>query len=166
MGVDEGLQRLSVRDMELEFRDQGDGEPILLVHAGVFADWFVPVSASLALDGFRVLRVRRPGYGPTPPTRHLTIAAHGRVVAALADHLGLPKIHWVGHSSSCQMGLQLAIDRPDLVHSLILLEPAPTGGLRAPASEVLARQFVGPAAEAFSRGDVETALDTFMRGVG
>ena len=50
------------------------------------------------------------------------------------------------------MGLQLALDRPNLVASLILLEPAAVGGFLVPASEELARRFVGPAMAAFASG--------------
>ncbi len=159
------MQRLSVGDAEIEYCDCGGGEPIVLVHAGVFGDWFLPLSESRVLDGFRVIRVRRAGYGLQRPADHLTLLDHARHVAAVADRLNLKQMHWVGHSSSCQMGLELAIDRPDLVHSLILLEPAAVGGFTVPATEELVRRFAGPAMAAFEAGDVETAFDTFMRGV-
>lgn len=159
------MKILSIDDADIGYSDSGDGEPVFLVHAGVFADWFLPVSEIRALEGFRVLRVRRAGYGADMPSRHLTMADHARHAAALADHLGLEHIHWVGHSSSCQIGLQLALDRPNLVASLILLEPAAVGGFLVPASEDLARRFVGPAMAAFAAGDTETAFDTFMGGV-
>lgn len=161
----EPMQRIALGDAEIAYSERGTGEPIVLVHAGVFGDWFLPVSASPTLNDFRVIRVRRPGYGPTPPARHLTLGDHAHVVAALADRLALRRIHWVGHSSSCQMGLELAIARPDLIQTLILLEPAALGGFTVPASEELGRRFAGPAMEAFATGDVEAAFDTFMRGV-
>ena len=146
------MKSFSIDDVDIAYSDRGEGEPVFLVHAGVFSDWFLPVSETPSLDGFRVVRVRRAGYGPMPPSRHLTIADHARHVAALADHLGLERIHWVGHSSSCQIGLQLALDRPNLVGSLILLEPAAVGGFLVPASEDLARRFIGPGmAEAAAR---------------
>ncbi len=160
------MRRVPLGGAEIEYSERGRGEPILLVHGGVFADWFLPLSASSTLDGFRVIRVRRAGYGPNAPELHLSLADHAGHLAALADLLGLRKIHWVGHSSSCLIGLQQAIDRPDLVHSLVLLEPAPGGGLQAPAFAELGRQFVGPAMEAFAAGEVERAFDTFLRGVG
>jgi pimeloyl-ACP methyl ester carboxylesterase len=161
----ETMQRVGLGDAEVAYSERGAGEPIVLVHAGVFGDWFLPVSASPALEGFRVLRVRRAGYGPPPPARHLTIGDHARLIAALLDQLGVPRIHYVGHSSSCQIGLELALERPDLVHSLILLEPAAGGGFTVPASEDLGREFAGPAMGAFAAGDVAAAYDRFMRGV-
>jgi pimeloyl-ACP methyl ester carboxylesterase len=39
-------------------------------------------------------------------------------------HLGIERAHVVGHSSSAIMALQLALDAPDRVLSLALLEPA------------------------------------------
>lgn len=162
----ETMQQVSVGDTEIAYSEHGHGEPIVLVHAGVFSDWFLPLNQSGALDGFRVIRVRRAGYGPVPPTQHLTLGDHARHVGALANHLGLSKIHWVGHSSSCQVGLELALDRPDLVHTLVLLEPAAGGGFAVPASEALGRDFIGPAMGAFGEGDLETAFATFLRGVG
>jgi pimeloyl-ACP methyl ester carboxylesterase len=159
------MNSFPIDDVDIAYCDRGAGEPVFLVHAGVFSDWFLPVSLARSLDGFRVIRVRRAGYGGPTPSRHLTIADHARHVAALADHLGLERIHWVGHSSSCQMGLQLALDRPNLIASLILLEPAAVGGFLVPASEELARRFVGPAMAAFAAGDTRTAFVTFMRGV-
>ena len=159
------MKSLSIDDIDVGYTDRGDGDPVFLVHAGVFSDWFLPVSEAPSLDGLRVIRVRRGGYGSMTPSRHLTIADHAHYVGALADHLGLERIHWVGHSSSCQIGLQLALDRPNLITSLILLEPAAVGGFLVPASEELARRFVGPAMAEAAAGDVAAAFDTFMRGV-
>ena len=139
--------------------------PCSSVHAGVFSDWFLPVSEAPSLDGLRVIPVRRGGYGSMTPSRHLTIADHAHYVAALADYLGLERIHWVGT-------LVELSDRPatrprssELITSLILLEPAAVGGFLVPASEELARRFVGPAMAEAAAGDVAAAFDTFMRGV-
>jgi pimeloyl-ACP methyl ester carboxylesterase len=159
------MKSFSTDNGDIAYSDRGDGEPVFLVHAGVFSDWFLPLSETHSLDAFRVVRVRRAGYGGPMPSRHLTMADHAHHVGALADRLGLERIHWVGHSSSCQIGLQLALDRPSLVASLILLEPAAVGGFYVPASEELARQFIGPAMAASAAGETETAFDTFMRGV-
>ena len=44
------------------FHDQGEGAAVLLIHGGVFADWFVPVAAEPALADQRVVRVRESSY--------------------------------------------------------------------------------------------------------
>lgn len=157
---------LPVDAAEIEYSDRGAGTPVVLVHAGVFSDWFLPVSESRVLDdAFRVVRVRRAGYAGREPSRHLTMAGHAGHLAGLADHLGLDGACWVGHSSGCQIVLQLALDRPDLVRTLILIEPAAGGGFAVPAAEALGRRFIGPAMASFAAGDVPAAFDIFMRGV-
>ena len=77
---------------------------------------------------------RRPSRPASPP--------RPRHCGALLRGLGITRAHWVGHSSSCCIGLQLALDDPGLVASLTLFEPAkPSGGQRAAA----ASGYVGPA---------------------
>ena len=56
--VDGGLLRYEDRD--------NDRDVILLLHAGVFSSWFVPLAACPELDDFRVIRVVRAGYAGGP----------------------------------------------------------------------------------------------------
>jgi pimeloyl-ACP methyl ester carboxylesterase len=48
-------------------------------------------------------------------------------VACLLDALGSGAAHWVGHSTSCLIGLQLAQDRPDLWRATACWSPPPAG---------------------------------------
>jgi pimeloyl-ACP methyl ester carboxylesterase len=148
----------------LAYEERGAGEVVCLVHAGVFSAWFAPVFTQPALDGFRVIRPIRPGYGRSPaPSGPASIAAHARRCGELLRGLGVTRAHWVGHSSSSCIGLQLALDDPGLVASLILFEPAkPSGRQRA----VAASGYVGPALAAAAEGDTTRAFDVFVRGVG
>jgi pimeloyl-ACP methyl ester carboxylesterase len=148
----------------LDYDQRGTGEVICLVHAGVFSAWFAPLFEQPALDGFRVIRPIRPGYGRSPaPPDPTSIAAHARRCGELLRGLGVTRAHWVGHSSSCCIGLQLALDDPDLVASLILFEPAKPSGKQR---EAAASTYVGPALAAAAQGDVSRAFDVFLRGVG
>jgi pimeloyl-ACP methyl ester carboxylesterase len=109
-------------------------------------------------DHYRVVRYHRVGYaGSSHVEGPISIeqqAAHCRL---LMQHLGIPRAHIVGHSSSANMALQLALDAPDMVHSLALLETAllvvPTGPYGAQALE------------RYRAGDTADALDIWMRGV-
>jgi pimeloyl-ACP methyl ester carboxylesterase len=104
------------------------------------------------------------GHGHSPaPSQPASIAAHARRCGALLRGLGVTRAHWVGHSSSCCIGLQLALDDPGLVASLLLFEPArPSGKQR----QLAAATYVAPALAAAAQGDVSRAFDVFVRGVG
>ena len=148
----------------LDYDERGAGEVVCLVHAGVFGAWFAPLFEQPALDGFRVIRPIRPGYGRSrAPSEPASIAAHAHRCGELLRGLGVERAHWVGHSSSCCIGLQLALDDPGLVTSLTLFEPAKPSGKQR---ELAASTYVGPALAAAAQGDVARAFDVFLRGVG
>ena len=129
---------------DLEYDERGEGPVVCLVHAGVYSSWFAPLFEQPALDRFRVIRPIRPGYGRSPaPTERASIAAQARSCGELLRGLGVARAHWVGHSSSCCIGLQLALDDPGLVASLILFEPAKPSGRQR---EAAASTYVGPGA--------------------
>jgi pimeloyl-ACP methyl ester carboxylesterase len=77
------------------------------------------------------------------------------------QHLDIARAHVVGQSSSGNVALQLAIDAPEVVHSLAILEPA----LYSVPSVQTSRAFVRTAIELYWAGDKAGAVDTFLRGV-
>ena len=160
------LQRLAVDGAEIEYVDAGTGDPILLVHAGVFGAWFAPLAEQPQVEGFRVIRVVRAGYtNGAPPSSHLTLGDHAGHCAALLDALGVEQAHVVAHSSGCLIALQLAMERPAAVRSLVLLEPSVGGDLTPPSFAAVAEAVFAPAFAAAANGDTATAFDLFMRGV-
>jgi pimeloyl-ACP methyl ester carboxylesterase len=162
----ETMHSLRVGDVELQYAESGTGEPLLLVHAGVFADWFTPLVHSMALARFRVIRVRRAGYGGVPPAQPISIREHARHLAVLLSSLDIDKVHLAGHSSGALISLQFAADHSAMLQSLALIEPAPLGPFQVPAFAELGQRFLGPAMAAFASGDVGGATDLFLRGVG
>jgi pimeloyl-ACP methyl ester carboxylesterase len=148
----------------MEYEARGSGTAAVLVHAGVFSPWFAPLFAAATLDGFRVVRPIRPGYGRLQrPADAYGLADHAGRCAALARELGIERAYWVGHSSSCSILLQLAVDDPGAVEGLILFEAARPGG---PIQAENAPRYIGPALAATARGDIPGAFDAFLTGVG
>jgi pimeloyl-ACP methyl ester carboxylesterase len=156
------MKSATVNGAQLEYEVVGSGEPVLLI-SPVLADGFLPLLSEPALaDRFQLIRYHRRGWGGsthTPPP--VSIADHAADAAALLDHLGVERAHIAGHSSGASIAGQLALDDPDAVHTLVLLEPTL---LSVPAGEAFLQQ-AGPAFEAYESGDHAGALAMFMSGV-
>lgn len=161
------LSRANVDGLELEYEIRGSGEPVVLVHAGIFADWFKPLVDEPVLTGrYRVVSYHRVGYaGSSRVAGPVSIAQQAAHVRALMRHLGIEKAHVVGHSSGGNIALQLALDAPQTVQSLVLMEPALPVTTLGPERLLATRASMAPVFEAFRAGDKARAVDGFMRGV-
>jgi pimeloyl-ACP methyl ester carboxylesterase len=153
--------------VELEYELRGTGAPVVLIHHGVGVDWWEPLLAEPALaDGHRVLTYHRPGFrGSGPLPGPLELAGEARRCAALMRAVGLERAHIVGHSSSGMIALQLALDDPDAVQSLALLEsarPAPRSERQGAFVEHVVRPVIGH----YRAGDTEAAVKAWLLGVG
>lgn len=148
----------------LEFEVHGDGEPVLLVHGSHIAHAFLPLLEQPALAGrFRLIRYHRRGFaGSARHTGPFAIEAQARDALLLAQQLGAARLHVVGHSYGALTGLQLALDAPDAVRSLVLLEPP----LAAPADAAAQAALLAPLVEQYRAGDARGAVDAFMGIVG
>lgn len=157
------IDRATLQGVELEYEVQGAGEPVVLIHPGHFAEWFAPVLDEPALTNYyRVLTYHRAGCaGSSPLAGPVSFAQQAAHCRSLMRHLGIERGHIVGHSSSGNIALQLALDAPDAVHSLALLEPA----LMSVPSVQTSRAFLGNAVQLYRAGDKAGAIDTFLRGV-
>jgi pimeloyl-ACP methyl ester carboxylesterase len=138
--------------VEIAFLDQGEGEPIILVHG--FAsnkeiNWVAPGwVASLTGAGRRVIALDNRGHGASaklydPAAYHSGIMAED--VRALIEHLGLPRTDLMGYSMGSRIVAFLALAHPEHVRSAVL------GGLGirlvegVPGSEVVALGLEAPA---------------------
>src|SRR5687768_6286774 len=143
------MQHAKLNRVELEYDVTGSGEPVLLI-SPVVADGFLPLVSERALtDRYRLITYRKRGCGGsthTPPP--VSIADQAADAAALLDHLGVPCAHVAGHSSGAAVALQLALDRPGMVHTLALLE---LSLLSVPAAAEFLQK-AGPAFEAYAAG--------------
>jgi pimeloyl-ACP methyl ester carboxylesterase len=100
----------------------GDGEPTLLVHGwgGDARSW-----SPVRFDGRRVLTVDLRGHGRSPvPADGYRPADYARDLAAVVRASGLAPVVAVGHSMGGQVVVRLALDHPDLVRALVVVDPA------------------------------------------
>ena len=153
------MRSVTVNGVQLEYESIGSGEPVLLI-SPVLADGFLPLLSEPALaDRHLLIRYHKRGWaGSTHTPPPVTVGQHAEDAAALLEHLGIPRAHIAGHSSGAAVAAQLTLERPELVHSLILLE---LSLLSVPGGERFLEQ-AGPAFGAFAAGDHARALAMFM----
>jgi pimeloyl-ACP methyl ester carboxylesterase len=155
------MDHASINGVELEYEVRGTGEPVLLIDM-LIADCFVPLLPEAALaDGHQLIRYHKRGWvGSTHTPPPVSIADHAADAAALLEHLGVRRAHIAGHSTGASIGAQLALDHPEKVHTLALLEPTlvslPLGGAFLEAA--------GPVFEAYGGGDHSGAFAMFVSG--
>ena len=164
------MPQFKIQNSEIGYADSGgDGDPVLLIHAGLFAGWFTPLAAAPALSGNRVIRLARAGYTGTPAPSGLTLVEYAGHAAALLERLDTGPAHVVAHSSGTPIALQLALDHPELVRTLCLCEPPLVDTLAAAEDHEPLRAMLGPvigaAMAATARGDLPAAFDLFMTAV-
>lgn len=122
------MVRVAVDGAELEAVVLGSGDPVALVPTALDADELLPLAERLR-GRFRVLHYHRRGYGgSSPAARPGSVARDAADCARLLAALGIENAHVLGVSYSAAVALQLAVDRPDLVRTLTLVEPPPVHG--------------------------------------
>lgn len=104
------------------FEIRGKGEPLLLLHGGLFTtELFGPVLTKLA-ENHRVIGVHLHGHGRTElGTRKIDLVDIGRDLAVVVTKLGLQQVDVMGYSFGGGAAFQLAAQHPELVRRLVLV---------------------------------------------
>jgi haloacetate dehalogenase len=138
----EGFQLSQIEvgeDVSLRVRHGGSGPPLLLLHGypETHMMWR-EIAGDLAKD-FTVIAPDLRGYGrSTPPADsadHETYSkrAMARDAIALMKHFGLDRFDVAGHDRGGRVGYRLALDHPQAVRRLAVLDIIPTGEVWARA---------------------------------
>ena len=104
------------------YDEHGSGEPLLLLHGGlVDGDSFAQQTPAFA-ERFRVVVPDRRGHGRTPDVEGpISYDVMADDTIAFMDALGTGPAHLVGWSDGGNVGLLVAIKRPDLVRRLVTI---------------------------------------------
>ncbi len=154
------MDRANIDGVTLEYEVQGSGEPVVFIHGSHIADTFATLMPEPALSPFRLIRYHRRGFaGSSRAESPLPIARQAADCLALLRQLGVRRAHLVGHSYGGAIALQLALDAPEAVRSLSLLEPAL---LDVPSGPQLAEQ-IERTVQMYEAGDKAGAVDAFLQ---
>lgn len=130
-------------------------EPVVLIHAGV-ADRRMWDSLWPALTAERdVVRLDLRGFGESSTRPHGLLSPVDDVLDTLTE-LGIERGHLVGASFGAGVAVEVALTRPELVSSLLLI--APGGSLIAEVTPDL-RAFIEAETSALARDDLDAAVE-------
>jgi pimeloyl-ACP methyl ester carboxylesterase len=166
--------KVRVNGVDLHYIERGKGATLILLHGGQsdYRSWGPQIEAFF--PHYRVISYsRRYNYPNDNPLTSTYRSAYtdAEDLAALIRHLKLESVHLVGTSVGALTALLLAMQHPEMVHSMVLAEP-PAHGLAksASAGTALYTEFMTsiwkPAADAFKRGDEVEAMRIFVDGFG
>jgi 3-oxoadipate enol-lactonase len=100
---------------------RGGGEPILLIHGTAASVWGrLP---ELLDSDHRVIAYDRRGFGRSPGPVGASLANHASDAASLLEELEAEPATIIGWSFGALIALELAVERPELVSRLVLIEP-------------------------------------------
>ena len=123
-------QNLVVNGGHVRYRDEGDGTPVVLVHGiGLSLEDWTEQHELLAGRGYRVVSLDLAGFGESDPlSEPYSLPALARFLEAFLDAVGIAgPAHLVGNSLGGAVAMQLAVQSPERVRSLVLADSAGFG---------------------------------------
>jgi len=124
---------LELTNGEIWVQEDGRGDPLVLIHGGAVDGRFFDRNVGELAEHFRVLRVDLWGHGRSPDRQGpFSLDSFATDVAEVIERAAGGSAHVLGHSIGAAVALQLALRRPDVVRSLIVM----SGGYDVSAEEV------------------------------
>ena len=120
------MQTFDSDGVEIAFIDEGDGEPVLLIHgfaSNVAVNWIdTGWVETLCRAGYRVIAFDNRGHGQSQ--KFYDEGAYGAPLMAadagrLTSHLAIPRADIIGYSMGARVCAFLAMRRPELVRSAV-----------------------------------------------
>lgn len=114
-----------INGVKLHYQEKGTGTPLILIHGytSLFYTWndvFEPLS-----EHFRVIAVDLKGFGfSEKPVGDYTKREQAVLVKGLLDHLKIDKAWLAGNSMGGDVSLNIALQNPNRVAGLILIDSA------------------------------------------
>jgi pimeloyl-ACP methyl ester carboxylesterase len=165
----QGVHRVTVHGTDLAWVEQGSGTPVVFVH-GSGADlrtWGYQMGP-VAQASLRAVAYSRRFHHPNAPPSEgdaYTAALHATDLAAFIESLRAGAVHIVASSYGGVVALLAARDRPALIRTLVLTEPAMLSLLPPGSRAAQDAAALESARSLIARGDRDTALRTFVDAV-
>ncbi|WP_299626891.1 alpha/beta hydrolase [uncultured Tateyamaria sp.] len=138
------IRHTKVNDQSIAYQISGSGPPVLMLHGfpQTQAMWHA-IAPTLAQD-FTVVTADLRGYGASskpPRMEDMSFRPMAADQVALMAGLGFDRFHLIGHDRGARTAHRLALDWPEAVQSLTLMDIVPTHLLLNDLTQEVARAY-------------------------
>ena len=134
------MQHIDVGGRRIAFRRAGSGSPLLFLHGAVSDSRVWRSQLESFADAFDAIAWDAPGCGGSADAPlDFTMADYADCLAHFVDALEIERLDVVGHSWGSTLALQLCLDRPAMVRSVVLVGGYAGWAGSLPPSEVESR---------------------------
>ena len=160
------MELVDIDGIEMEIHDSGSGEPVVIIHT-MRDEWYAVLGEPVLADEYRLVYYHRRGYGNSTSTGiPLSIAEHAADCRAVMEHLDIERANIVALSGAGTIQLQLALDSPEVVHTLAVLEPLLPDVWTSSASAEEWERVLDTAMPLIEAGEIADGLDTVFQYLG
>ncbi|MDQ7075724.1 MAG: alpha/beta fold hydrolase [Gammaproteobacteria bacterium] len=109
----------------LHFQKQGHGEAVIILHGlfGSHENWLS--QAKLLARNFTLYTPDLRNHGRSPHSDEINYSLMAADVLHFMDQHDLPSVHLIGHSMGGKVAMQIALNHPERLKSLIVVDIAP-----------------------------------------
>src|SRR5215216_1966678 len=113
---------VEVGEARVAYREEGDGEPLLLLHGCPFSSFIWRKVIPLLSPRYRCMAPDLLGLGDTetPEGADWSLRAQAAMVIGFLDALGIERAHVVGHDQGGAIAQLLASEHPERVDRLVI----------------------------------------------
>lgn len=114
---------INLDGVRVHYIERGEGEPVLMVHGLGSYSYTWRHNIDVLASHFRVLAIDLKGFGLSekPIGPGYSIDSHVYTVLQFISKLDLDWVHFVGSSMGGEIGLRICLEKPELIHKLILI---------------------------------------------
>ncbi|MBR0894958.1 alpha/beta hydrolase [Bradyrhizobium tropiciagri] len=127
------LQKRTIDQIEIAYRVAGEGPPVLLLHGfPQNMTMWAYIAPLIVKSGYTVVCADLRGYGDSakpkclPDLTNYSFRAFAQDQIGLMRELGYDRFHVIGHDRGARTGHRMALDHPEAVLSLAILDIVPT----------------------------------------
>ena len=143
--------------MKLNYREQGSGAPLILMH-GMFGSLSnLGNLARVLANNYRVISVDLRNHGDSPHEQRMDLEVMGLDIVELMDQLCIESAALIGHSLGGKVAMQVAMNYPARVACMVVADISPVAYPQQTNSPVIS------ALERLSEGVVESRKEADAR---